>query len=137
MKRRDFVQTISAVGAGLLLHQGSPFSLYAQEAAADASVRRVLMMFKCHFDAGFVDTQTAIVDKYFNEYFPQAIETARAANAGGKRRYVWTTGSWLLYEYLDQAGPVRAAPWKTRFVAAKLPGTRCPSPGGARFSANP
>jgi hypothetical protein len=107
MKRRDFVQTISAVGAGLLLHHGSPFSLYAQEAAADASVRRVLVMFKCHFDAGFVDTQTAIVDKYFNEYFPQAIETARAANAGGKRRYVWTTGSWLLYQYLDQAGPVQ------------------------------
>ena len=28
-----------------------------------------------------------------------------AANAGGKRRYVWTTGSWLLYEYLEQASP--------------------------------
>jgi hypothetical protein len=27
----------------------------------------------------------------------------RAANAGGKRRYVWTTGSWLLFEYLEQA----------------------------------
>ena len=23
----------------------------------------------------------------------------------GKRRYVWTTGSWLLYEYLEQASP--------------------------------
>ena len=25
--------------------------------------------------------------------------------AAGNHRYVWTTGSWLLYEYLDQASP--------------------------------
>ncbi len=66
-------------------------------------VKRVLVMFKCHFDAGFIDTQYNVVHKYFNQYFPQAIEIARAANAGGKRRYVWTTGSWLLFEYLEQA----------------------------------
>lgn len=75
----------------------------AQTAAPDASVKRVLVMFKCHFDAGFVDTQYNVVHKYFDQYFPQAIETARAANAQGKRRYVWTTGSWLLFEYLEQA----------------------------------
>ena len=103
MKRRDFVKSVSAVGAGMLLKVGTPLGLYAQEAAADPSVKRVLVMFKCHFDAGFVDTQTAVVHKYFTQYFPRAIEITRAANAGGKRRYVWTTGSWLLYEYLDQA----------------------------------
>src|ERR1035437_2142485 len=105
MKRRDFVRTMSAVGAGLLLKPGAPLSLYAQEAAADPAVKRVLVMFKCHFDAGFVDTQAAVVHKYFTEYFPQAIEITKAQNAGGKRRYVWNTGSWLIYEYLDQAGP--------------------------------
>jgi hypothetical protein len=105
MKRRDFVKTLSAVGAGMLLPQTSPFALHAQEAAADPTVKRVLVMFKCHFDAGFVDTQAAVVHKYFTEYFPRAIEITRAANASGKRRYVWTTGSWLLYEYLDQASP--------------------------------
>jgi len=105
MKRREFVKTLSAVGAGLALPGGAARLLDAQEAAGDAAVKRVLVMFKCHFDAGFVDTQTAVVHKYFNEYFPRAIEITRAANAGGKRRYVWTTGSWLLYEYMDQAGP--------------------------------
>lgn len=105
MKRRAFVKTMSAVGAGMALPGGAARWLHGQEAEGDAAVKRVLVMFKCHFDAGFVDTQTAVVHKYFNEYFPRAIETARAANAGGKRRYVWTTGSWLLYEYLDQAGP--------------------------------
>ena len=104
MKRRDFVKTVSAAGAGLLLR--SPFSLHAQQSTPDPAVKRVLVMFKCHFDAGFIDTQYNVVHKrYFEKFFPQAIEIARTANAAGKRRYVWTTGSWLLYEYLEQASP--------------------------------
>jgi hypothetical protein len=100
MKRRDFVKTMTAAGTGLLLPR---LGLRAQSANADGSVKRVMVMFKCHFDAGFIDTQYNVVHKYFNQYFPRAIEIAKAENAGGKRRYVWTTGSWLLFEYLDQA----------------------------------
>ncbi len=104
MKRRDFVKTMTAVGTGLLLRPGSLVAQAAQEVRPDPNVKRVMVMFKCHFDAGFVDTQYNVVHKrYFDKFFPEAIEVARAANAGGKRRYVWTTGSWLLYEYLDQA----------------------------------
>jgi hypothetical protein len=102
MKRRDFVKTMTAVGAGMAL-RSSALLAAAQSPAPDASVKRVLVMFKCHFDAGFIDTQYNVVHKYFNQYFPQAIEIARTANVGGKRRYVWTTGSWLLFEYLEQA----------------------------------
>ena len=103
MKRREFVKTIAAVGAGMALPSRAVLAAEAQSAAPDATVKRVLVMFKCHFDAGFIDTQYSVVHKYFNQYFPQAIETARTANTQGKRRYVWTTGSWLLFEYLDQA----------------------------------
>ncbi len=104
MKRREFVKTASAAGAGLLLR--SPLSLHAQQTSPDPAVKRVLVMFKCHFDAGFIDTQYNVIHKrYFEKFFPQAIEISRAANAAGKRRYVWTTGSWLLYEYLEQASP--------------------------------
>ncbi len=102
MKRRHFVKSMTAVGTGLLLPR--PWPLLAQAAPPDTAVKRVLVMFKCHFDAGFIDTQYNVVHKrYFEKFFPEAIEIARAANAGGKRRYVWTTGSWLLFEYLDQA----------------------------------
>jgi len=103
MKRREFVKTMTAAGVGLALRPRAALAAAAQTVTPDASVKRVLVMFKCHFDAGFIDTQYNVVHKYFNQYFPQAIETARAANAQGKRRYVWTTGSWLLFEYLEQA----------------------------------
>ena len=104
MKRREFVKTITAAGAGLMLQSGSPIALGAPTAGPDPSVSRVLVMFKCHFDAGFIDTQYNVVHKrYFEKFFPEAIQIARAQNGGGKRRYVWTTGSWLLFEYLDWA----------------------------------
>ena len=106
MKRRTFVK--AAAGAGAALLAGPIRSLWADEpkqepVRPDPRVKRVLVMFKCHFDAGFIDTQANVVRRYFTEYFPRAIEVARHANEGGKRRYVWTTGSWLLYEYLEQA----------------------------------
>lgn len=103
LERRDFMKSMAAAGTGLLL---DPRALLAQQSPQpDPSVRRVLVMFKCHFDAGFIDTQYNVVHKYFRQYFPAAIEVARSANAAGKRNYVWTTGSWLLYEYLEQASP--------------------------------
>ncbi len=69
----------------------------------DAEVKRVLVMFKCHLDVGFTNTQAAVMRLYFDRYFPQAIQVASVLRQGGEDRYVWTTGSWLLYEYLEQA----------------------------------
>src|SRR5882724_12593509 len=106
MRRREFIK--SALGSALLLKAPRLIALQApsKPPTPDPAVKRVLVMFKCHFDAGFVDTQTAVVHKYFSEYFPQAIDLAVRLRQSGDRRYVWTTGSWLLYEYLEQASSV-------------------------------
>jgi uncharacterized protein DUF5054 len=61
------------------------------------------VMFKCHLDVGFTDTQAGVMRKYFNVYYPLAIQRANEMRAAGGDRYVWTTGSWMLYEYLEQA----------------------------------
>jgi len=102
MQRRDFVRSSAFTLGGAILSKPL-FGLSIEKPSAEPSVKRVLVMFKCHFDAGFIDTQTAVVHKYFNEYFPEAIETAEKSRDAGTHRYVWTTGSWLLYEYLEQA----------------------------------
>lgn len=105
LKRRDFVKNLSAASAAMLLRSDSHQFALESQPAANRSVRRVLAMYKCHFDAGFIDTQANVVKKYFTQYFPNAIQTARAANAQAEHRYTWTTGSWLLFEYLEQASP--------------------------------
>ena len=104
MQRREFIKAISAAGTGLFLNSSS-FPASAQQAipSPDPGIKRVLIMFKCHFDAGFIDTQAAVVHKYFSNYFPHAIQIAADQRAQGGHPYVWTTGSWLLYEYLEQA----------------------------------
>ena len=95
MDRRSFVST--------LLASTATADLLAQ--SQNRTVKRVLVMFKCHLDVGFVDTQAAIIRKYFDQYYPRAIALASTMRDSGPDRYVWTTGSWLLYSYLQQASP--------------------------------
>src|SRR5499427_9372097 len=109
MQRRDFIK--SALGSAVLWKASPRFAMQSSSPprAADPGAKRVLVMFKCHFDAGFIDTQAAVVHRYFKEYFPRAIDLANELRQSGTYRYVWTTGSWLLYEYLEQATPVERA----------------------------
>src|SRR6478609_6368332 len=103
MQRRTFIKSV--LGSALLWKTPSLLALQEvlQTPQPDPSVKRVLVMFKCHFDAGFIDTQATVVQRYFKEYFPRAIDLASQLRQSGTQRYVWTTGSWLLYEYLEQA----------------------------------
>jgi hypothetical protein len=106
MQRRQFAKLSAlGVGGGLLSRtlSGLPLQDLVPAARPDPEVKRVLTMFKCHFDAGFINTQAHVVHRYFAEYFPRAIQTAHHMRETGRYRYVWTTGSWLLYEYLEQA----------------------------------
>ncbi|MGB8536332.1 MAG: DUF5054 domain-containing protein, partial [Acidobacteriaceae bacterium] len=99
MKRRHFLSGLVSAGT---LHSALGSRLSALQGDA-ASVTRVLVMFKCHLDVGFVDTQAAIMRLYFDHYFPKAIDIGEQMSQAGSDRYVWTTGSWMLYEYLEQA----------------------------------
>ncbi|HEX4309739.1 MAG TPA: DUF5054 domain-containing protein [Acidobacteriaceae bacterium] len=106
MQRRQFLKSsLVTLSGSLAARRLSALSLeqLAPPAAPDPRVERVLAMFKCHFDAGFIDTQAHVVNRYFTQFFPQAIQTAEELRHTGGHRYVWTTGSWLLYEYLEQA----------------------------------
>ena len=104
MQRRDLLK-FAALGAGATAAQHALGGTLMASDAPLPSVRRVLVAFKCHLDVGFTSTQAAVMQKYFQVYYPQAIETGAVLRRSGADRYTWTTGSWLLYEYLEQATP--------------------------------
>ncbi len=68
--------------------------------------RSIHLVFKTHLDVGFTDLARNVIHNYFNQYIPAALRVAREMRAAGeKERFIWTTGSWLIYEYLEQASP--------------------------------
>ena len=50
MKRRDVLKTLAFAGGAML--------------AKAADVKRVLVMFKCHLDVGFTDTQAGVTNAF-------------------------------------------------------------------------
>ena len=82
----------------------SIYGLSAQE--ADSSVERVLVVFKTHLDIGYTDLSSRVERHYIDTFIPKALAVAEELRAaGGEERYVWTTGSWLIWAYLHQASP--------------------------------
>lgn len=78
----------------------SPFTLYAQ----NPKVEKVHIIFKTHLDVGFTDLSSNVEKRYVNDFIPKAIQVAEELRrSGGKERYVWTTGSWLIWTFLKQA----------------------------------
>jgi len=74
----------------------------------DRRARVVHVLFKTHLDIGFTDLARAVVEQYMTRYIPAALDLVRLLRArGGPDRFVWTTCSWLIYEYLEQASPAR------------------------------
>ena len=105
MKRRNFLGNLLAAGAFRALAPDFASAFQASDSQTpDPAVKRVLVMFKCHLDVGFVNTQANIVKRYFEQHFPRAIQIAASMRNQGQDRYVWTTGSWLIYQYLEKAG---------------------------------
>jgi hypothetical protein len=103
MQRRTFLRM--AALTGLLARRPARLNAYQAAVRPATDVHTVLIMAKCHLDVGFTQTQAIIMQKYFDVYFPEAVKTAAAQREAGNDRYIWTTGSWLLYEYFEQAGP--------------------------------
>ncbi|QKE72876.1 DUF5054 domain-containing protein [Arthrobacter citreus] len=66
----------------------------------------VHVIFKTHLDIGFTDLAENVINQYLKSYIPKAIDLAESLekenNTAG---FVWTTGSWLINEYLKQANP--------------------------------
>lgn len=66
-------------------------------------MKELIVVSKTHLDLGFTDYADNIVNKYINEYIPNAISIAEKLNSGDKKKFVWTTGSWILSKALKSS----------------------------------
>lgn len=88
---------------------------------SSAHPRRIIVVFKTHLDLGFTDLAGRVAVKYFNHFIPQALATAAELRArGGPERFIWTTGSWLIYEFLEQAGRARRRAMEAAIAAGDI-----------------
>ena len=82
----------------------------APAADTHAEVRTVYVVFKTHLDVGFTDLSSVVTQRYLTEFIPKAISVADALRAEHSAdRYVWTTGSWLIWKYLHSASDADVA----------------------------
>ncbi len=63
------------------------------------------VVFKTHLDLGFTDYAAKVAEAYFQHFIPRAMALAARTRNYADRRFRWTTGAWLIYEYLEQATP--------------------------------
>ena len=80
------------------------------ETAVRTDIQRVFVVFKTHLDVGFTDLSSVVTDRYMHDFIPKALDVADRLRADGSTdRYVWTTGSWLIWKYLQTASPADVA----------------------------
>lgn len=65
-------------------------------------IKKVLVIYKTHLDIGFTDLARNVIEGYKNNYIPGALKTAAdLRERNSTAQFKWTTGSWLIREYLE------------------------------------
>jgi len=53
-------------------------------------------------DVGYANYTISVINEYFTEYFPRAVEIASGLQTGGYvETFIYTTHAWLVSLYLD------------------------------------
>ncbi len=64
-------------------------------------IKKLYVLFKTHLDVGYTDFSSNVVEKYMKDFIPNSVRTAKVLyESGNDARLIWTTGSWLIREYL-------------------------------------
>ncbi len=72
--------------------------------------QNIHLIFKTHLDVGFTDYASVVIENYFKKYIPASLRVARQMRDSDRpESFIWTTGSWLIYEYLEQANNLERA----------------------------
>ena len=63
-------------------------------------MKEILLIFKTHLDIGFTDYAESVLQKYLEQYIPNAIRAGYELK-DTETPFVWTVGSWLLWQALQ------------------------------------
>jgi hypothetical protein len=103
MKRRAFLQYGSLATMGIIAGpslMGSPEDVIID----NRTIKKVHLIFKTHLDIGFTNLAANVINIYMNEFIPGALSLAEnLRNKGTENRFVWTTGSWLINQFLEKS----------------------------------
>jgi hypothetical protein len=71
------------------------------------SIKKIHLIFKTHLDVGFTNFGDSVIKTYMDDFIPRTLSLTESLRQGGaSERYLWTTGSWLIYEFLKQSDTV-------------------------------
>lgn len=83
--------------------------------------QNIHLIFKTHLDVGFTDYASVVVDNYFKKYIPASLRIARQMrDADRPEQFIWTTGSWLIYEYLERASNLERADMEAAILLGEI-----------------
>src|SRR5450759_3881396 len=84
-------------------------------------ITKIHVIFKTHLDVGFTNFAARVVENYFTYYIPSALELAKKQRlANHPERFIWTTGSWLIFDYLERANPAQRASMEEAILAGDI-----------------
>ena len=67
-------------------------------------LKKIHLVFKTHLDIGFTDFAKNVEKQYFEFFIPEAMRISDdLRKRSGPERFVWTTGSWLIYRFLERS----------------------------------
>jgi len=69
--------------------------------------KTIHLIFKTHLDIGFTNLAARVRRQYHAHFIPQALETGEHFHFEDPKnpKFIWTTGSWLIADYLASAAP--------------------------------
>ncbi|MBT9871719.1 DUF5054 domain-containing protein [Bacteroides salyersiae] len=72
----------------------------------DGEITQIRLIFKTHLDIGFTDLGDNVLNTYINDFIPAALDLSEEITEGKDGyKYPWTTGAWLLWEYMEKSSP--------------------------------
>ncbi|MFV2003166.1 MAG: DUF5054 domain-containing protein, partial [Paracoccaceae bacterium] len=69
------------------------------------------LIFKTHFDLGFTGYAKDVRRQYHDYFIPMALDTGEhfLREGGQQPQFIWTTGSWLVWDHLNTQSPDKVA----------------------------